>query len=213
MGILANFSVYGLMIIPLAALVKGHNISLGSLVKLGLVMATVQLAQSTIATAVPVDMAVAHVCIHGALLPLLTVAFCNFIVTDSKALKVMRLHECGDADVGTVVATLWCLTYTILFRWFPWYHTMASRGFEAGNLGAGVEAFLTLLTTLAMCRSFASGKSGAAGAAVAVHAAGAVVGAVVGLPIAGTALTAALEGGVAKLVFASPAAEKTKKEE
>ncbi|KPA83602.1 hypothetical protein ABB37_01881 [Leptomonas pyrrhocoris] len=208
MGILVNFSIYGLMIIPLAALVKGHGISLGHLIKLGLVMVAVQLAQSTIATAVPPDMVAAQVAVHGALLPLLTVAFCSFVLTDGKASKVMRLHECGCDDVGAAVATLWCLTYTVLFRWFPWYHTMASRGFEPSNLLAGGDAFLTLLTTLAMCRSFASGKPGAAATAVGVHVVGAVVGAAVGQPIAGAALTAVLESGAAKLVFAPPTTEK-----
>ncbi|KPI87632.1 hypothetical protein ABL78_3289 [Leptomonas seymouri] len=209
MGVLLNFSVYGLMIIPLAALVKGHRITISSLVKLSLVMATVQLAQSAIATAAPPDMAVAQVFVHGALLPLITVAFCNLVLTDAKALKVMRLHHCGnDDDAGATVATLWCLVNTILFRWFPWYYTMASRGFEPDNLLAGVEAFLTLLTTLAMCRSFASGTAVATVAAVCVHVVGAVVGAVTGLPTAGMALTAALECGAAKFVSPAPRLDK-----
>lgn len=208
MGILANFSVYGLMIIPLAAMVKGHCIYLGSLVKLGFLMVAVQLAESIIASAVPVDVVAAQVAVHGALLPLITVMFCHFILTDSKAVKGMRLHECGCDDAGAAVATLWCLIYPVLFRWFPWYHTMASRGFEAGNLMAGGEAFLTLLTMLAMCRSFVGGKAGTAGAAVAAHVAGAVAGAVVGLPVAGTAVTAVLEGCAAKFVFSSPTSKK-----
>jgi hypothetical protein len=208
MGILLNFSVYGLMIIPLAAMVKGHNISLSSLIKLGLVMAAVQLIQPTIAVAVPADVAAAQVAVHGALIPFTTIALCSFVVTDSKAMKVMRLHECGSDDIGAAVATLWCLTYTVLFRWFPWYHTMASRGFESANLIAGVDAFLTLLTTLAMCRSFASGKAGATGAAVATHVVGAVAGAVVGMPIVGVAVTAALECVIATVAFAAPRADK-----
>ena len=170
MGILANFSVYGLMIIPLAAMVKGHCIYLGSLVKLGFLMVAVQLAESIIASAVPVDVVAAQVAVHGALLPLITVMFCHFILTDSKAVKGMRLHECGCDDAGAAVATL--------------------------------------LTMLAMCRSFVGGKAGTAGAAVAAHVAGAVAGAVVGLPVAGTAVTAVLEGCAAKFVFSSPTSKK-----
>lgn len=209
MGILANFSVYGLMIVPLAAMVKGHHISLSALIKLACVMVVVQLAESTIATAAPANAPpVVHVGVHGVLLPLLTAAFLQFMLQDSKAAKVMHLHECGTEDVGAAVATLWCLSYTILFRWFPWYHTMASRGFELGNLLAGVDSFLTLLTTVAMCRSFVGGKSGSAGVAVGAHAAGAVIGAVTGLPIAGVAATAVLEGVAAKALFASPNSHK-----
>ncbi|KAK7198018.1 hypothetical protein NESM_000757200 [Novymonas esmeraldas] len=213
MGVLSNFSVYGLMIIPLAAMVKGHNIALGSLVKLGLVMATVQLAQSTIAAAVPADMLVAQVCVQGALLPLMTVALCFFVMNDAKAAKVLRLHECGDGDVGAAVATMWCLSYTVVFRWFPWYHSMASRGFEAANLVSGVEAYLALITMLAMCRSFTSGRSSAATAAWALHVAGAVAGAATGVPAAGAAATAAFVTAASAIAFRPTAEARRSKEE
>lgn len=213
MGLIANFSVYGLMIIPLAAMVRGHNIALGSLVKLGFVMAVVQLAQSTIATAVPPDMLVAQVAVQGALLPLITVAFCSYVLGDARAAKVMHLHDCGDCDAGAAVATMWCTCWTVLFRWFPWYHSMASRGFEAANLAAGAEAFLSLVAMLAMCRSFTSGKSAAAGAAWGLHVVGAVAGAAAGVPVAGTAVTAALLSVAALTAFRAPAEDRANKSE
>ncbi|KAG5511152.1 hypothetical protein JKF63_07094 [Porcisia hertigi] len=201
MGLILNFSVYGLMIIPLAAMVKGHHLSLWSLVKLGFVMATVQLAQSTISMAVPHDMVAAQVCVQGALLPLITVVFCFFILNNNEAAKVMRLRDCGASDTGAAVATLWCLCYTALFRWFPWYHSMSSRGFESSNLVAGVEAYLTLITMLAMCRSFTSGKSVAATAAWGLHLLGAMTGTAAGVPIAGTAVTTALMTAASATAF------------
>ncbi|KAG5507419.1 hypothetical protein JIQ42_07715 [Leishmania sp. Namibia] len=215
MGAMSNMSVYGLMIIPIAAMVKGHNISLRSLMKLSFVMATVQLAQSTIAMAVPPGMMVAQVCVQGALLPLITVAFCFFILNDAKATKVMRLQDCGDGDAGAAVATMWCLCYTVLFRWFPWYHSMASRGFEAANLAAGAEAYLTLVTMLAMCRSFTTGKWAAAAAAAAwvLHVVGAITGAASGMPVAGTAVTAALMTAASATAFRAPAGWTRSKEE
>ncbi|KAG5486682.1 hypothetical protein LSCM1_07935 [Leishmania martiniquensis] len=205
MGAMSNMSVYGLMIIPLAAMVKGHSISLRSHIKLSCVMTVVQLAQSTIATAVPPDMVVAQLCVQGVLLPLITVAFCFFVLTDAKAAKVMRLQDCGDGDPGAVVATMWCLCYTVLFRWFPWYHSMTSRGFEAANLAAGAEAYLTLVTMLSMCRSFTTGHVAAAAAAWALHVLGAIAGATSGMPVAGTAVTAALMTAASAMAFRAPA--------
>ncbi|CAJ1016826.1 hypothetical protein, conserved [Leishmania lindenbergi] len=212
MGVILNLSVYGLMIIPLVAMVKAHNLSLRKLSKLSIVMAAVQLAQSTIAMAVPPDMMGVQVSVQGALLPLVTVVFCFFTLNDTKAAKVMHLHDCGDGDVGAAVATLWCLCYTVLFRWFPWYHSLASRGFEAANLVSGAEAYLTLVTMLAMCRSFTTGSLTAAMAAWVLHVVGALAGAVAGLPVVGTALTAALMTAASATVFCAPAERKKMKE-
>ncbi|CAG9568816.1 hypothetical_protein_-_conserved [Leishmania major strain Friedlin] len=213
MGIILNMSVYGLMIIPLAAMVKGHNISLRRLAKLSIVMAAVQLAQSTITMAVPPDVVAAQVCVQGALLPLVTVAFCFFILNDAKAVKVMHLHDCGDGDTGAAVATMWCLCYTVLFRWFPWYHSMSSRGFEAANLASGAEAYLTLITMLAMCRSFTTGQPVAATAAWGLHVVGAVAGAAAGMPMAGTVLTTALMTAASATAFRAPAEGRGNKED
>lgn len=213
MGIILNMSVYGLMVIPLAAMVRGHNISLRRLAKLSIVMAAVQLAQSTIAMAVPPDTVLAQVCVQGALLPLVTVAFCFFILNDAKAAKVMHLHDCGDGDTGAAVATVWCLCYTVLFRWFPWYHSMSSRGFEAANLESGAEAYLTLITMLAMCRSFTTGQSAAATAAWGLHVVGAVAGAAAGMPMAGTVLTTALMTAASYTAFRAPEEGRGSKED
>ncbi|GET85884.1 hypothetical protein, conserved [Leishmania tarentolae] len=213
MGIILNLSVHALMIIPLVAMVKGHNILLRRLVKLSIMIAALQLAQSTITMAVPPDMVVAQACMQGALLPLVTIAFCFFILNDAKAAKVMHLYDCGDADAGAAVATMWCLCYTVLFRWFPWYHSMSSRGFETANLTSGAEAYLTLITMLAMCRSFTTGQSAAAPAAWGLHVVGALAGALAGMPMAGTALTTVLITAASATAFRAPAEGRRNKED
>lgn len=161
MSILLNFSVYGLMVLPLAAMVNGHHVSLLRLIKLVLLCFVVQMAQSIVVAAAPADGMVSNVVVYGVLLPLIQVSFCNFILTDAKALKALHLLDSDDGDAAAAVATVWCAVYTVVYRCFAWYHTMSSRSFDAANIISAADAYFSLIATLLLCRSLRGAGQGA----------------------------------------------------
>lgn len=212
MGILGNFNVYGLMVLPLAMLIRGKRISLSRLVTLMMVTVCLQFAESILRASV-VGLVGPSVVLEGVVIPLIETCFFSHLLTDSKAIKVFHLQDAVEGDDGTAspsagnskrsgnagdmaaaLAVVWCLCYFVFFRWGEWYHSMSSLGFEPVTLISGAEAFCQLLATLSACRVIlASGGSGVVIAQlVAARAASAVAATAVGSLTATAAASVAL---------------------
>lgn len=171
MGLLTNFSVYGLMIVPVVMMARGHSVRFHKAVLLIVIMTLLQCAESIIATSVPAQV---DPVVYMSVIPTIEGLFFHFMLNDSAAARTFRLAEVGDGDVPATVATLWHTCYTIVFRWFSWYHGMSALGWEADQLLCAAAAFLQLVGTLVICRQLQGQKSVVKGGAVVllVHAVG-----------------------------------------
>lgn len=200
MGVISNFNVYGLMIIPVAMMIRGHQLHIQKMVMACVVCVTLQMTQPVL-TDMFRTIPPAQWVMEGVVVPLVQASFFHFALNDSKAKKTLRLFEGGDGDMPAALATVWCLMYTVFFRWFGWYRTMASLGYEPENFLAGAEAFLQLITTLAAGRRLQGHGSGAVWAVVAAYAVGEVVRvALPSMPLAGSVVTMAAMLGLSTVL-------------
>ncbi|CAD2220114.1 hypothetical protein ADEAN_000762900 [Angomonas deanei] len=154
MGIIGNFNVYALMIIPLAIMIKGHKIALGSCIPLMIISSVLQLLLSSFASSLPAPLATLVGSIAAAFA---TTYFFSFVLQDKRSRQVLRLTSSVDGDAAATLATVWCCVNTALFRWFGWYHSMSSPGFEKENLTSGVDAFFYLVAILSAARRLQEG--------------------------------------------------------
>ncbi|EPY29376.1 hypothetical protein STCU_04587 [Strigomonas culicis] len=190
MAVISNFNVYGLMIVPLVLVVRGHRIKLSKLIPLIFLSACVQLIVSVLVSALPAPLRPLG---EAAVAPLVQVTFFAFALNDPRARKVLRLAESGDGDAPAAVAAVWCATQTVLFRWFAWYHGMANLGFEQAHLLSGACAFLSLVSALSAARRLQGRALGPVhGLVLVAYAGGVVAGHLAALELFGAAVTAAL---------------------
>lgn len=216
MGIVSNFTVYGLMILPLAMLLRGRSISVTRLVLLSVATVIVQFAESIIRASFVCSEGgcpLAAALVDGALLPMIQACFFSFVLCDAKAAKLFNLEAAvtepeptadpatGEkvvsvgkgGDTAAAVATVWCLCFIVFFRWGEWYRNMNSLGYEPATAQSGLEAFFQLLATLGACRALlgSGGSWFVAGTIVAAHFSAAVAALAIGrtLPMAAASAT------------------------
>ncbi|RNE98156.1 hypothetical protein TraAM80_08934 [Trypanosoma rangeli] len=195
MGLLSNTTIFTLMVLPIFLLTKGHHIEFGRLIVLAAVIASYMIAESTLLASLA-GMPLPQHLVTVVVIPVVDILLMNFVLNDSKARKVLRVHDASD-DAAAAVAALWTTVELVLYRCFRWYRVISVLGFDAENLVSAAESFVGLNALLLAARRINGlGNNGGSGSSATQNAWVAVLFLRVAMTAVGVVLGSTLVGSI-----------------